>query len=202
MPEEYENLAESSQELIEEGQREAQRVQRPPWLDALAVSTALFAVLAAIASLKAGDSANEALYRANQAVLQQTRAVDTWSQYQANSVKKYQASTLATLLPHVGGNAAELGAAKAEVARRQAQQNVLQGEAQRLDQETAALSHESKGLLTQHSRFALGVTLFQVSIGLAAIATLLRTRPLWWLSLAVGGGASAALVAGLLFRPA
>ena len=50
--------------------------------DALAVSTALFAVLAAFASLNAGDSASEALYRANQAVLQQTQAVDTWSQFQ------------------------------------------------------------------------------------------------------------------------
>ena len=31
--------------------------------------------------------ANEALYRANQAVLKQTQAVDTWSQFQAESVK-------------------------------------------------------------------------------------------------------------------
>ena len=33
---------------------------------------------------------------------------------------------------------------------------------------------------------------------LAAIATLLRRRPLWWLSLGVGAGAIAALVVGLL----
>lgn len=61
--------------------------------------------------LQAGDRANEALYRANEAVLQQTRAVDSWSQFQADSVKKYQASTLVTLLPHLQGTAAELRAA-------------------------------------------------------------------------------------------
>lgn len=51
MPEEYENLAESAQDTITERQQEAhQKEARPEWLDALAVSTALFAVLAAFAS--------------------------------------------------------------------------------------------------------------------------------------------------------
>ena len=52
--------------------------------------------------------------------------------------------------------------------------------------------------MTRHTKYALGVTLFQVAIGLAAIATLLRRRPLWWLSLGVGAGAIAALVVGLV----
>lgn len=64
-----------------------------------------------------------------------------------------------------------------------------------------ALSRESAALLTRHDRFALSVTLFQVSIGLAAIATLLRRRPLWWLSLGVGAGAASALLVGLVARP-
>lgn len=202
MPEEYENLAEASQEIVQDRHHSAHPdpAHRPGWLDALAVSTALFAVLAAVASLHAGDSANEALYRANQAVLQQTRAVDTWSQFQADSVKKYQASTLATLLPHVGGSPGEIKAAQDQVLRRQAEQDALKRAAQRRDAETAALSRESERLLTRHSKFALSVTLFQVSIGLAAIATLLRRRPLWWLSLGVGGGATAALLIGFLTR--
>jgi len=59
---------------------------RPRWLDALAVSTALFAVFAAIAALEAGNYANEALFKANEGVLRQTQAVDTWSEYQADSI--------------------------------------------------------------------------------------------------------------------
>ena len=199
MPEEYENLVESAQDTINERHAEAHADGgRPGWLDALAVSTALFAVLAAFASLKAGDSANEALYRANQAVLQQTRAVDSWSQFQADSVKKYQAQSLITLLPHVGGSAAEVAAAKQQVTARQKTQDALRLEAQQRDAETARLSKESEALLSRHTRFALGVTLFQVAIGLAAIATLLRRRPLWWLSLGVGGAATVALIVGLV----
>lgn len=199
MPEEYENLAESAQDTIQERHAEARNEShRPAWLEALAVSTALFAVLAAFASLKAGDSANEALYRANQAVLQQTQAVDTWSQFQADSIKKYQAQSLITLLPHVGGSAAEVAAAQKQVASRQKTQDALLVQAKERDAETAKLSKESERLLTRHTKYALSVTLFQVAIGLAAIATLLRRRPLWWLSLGVGVGAMAALVVGLV----
>ena len=199
MPEEYESLTESAQETIQERHQEARAESyRPAWLETLAVSTALFAVLAAFASLKAGDSANEALYRANQAVLQQTQAVDTWSQFQADSIKKYQAQSLIILLPHVGGSTAEVTAAKQQVASRQKNQDALLVEAKQRDAETAKLSKESEGLLARHTRYALSVTLFQVAIGLAAIAALLRRQPLWWLSLGVGAGAVAALVVGLL----
>ena len=62
-----EHIEERRRELLEDEQPRAER--RPRWLDALAVSTALFAVLAAIAALESGNYANEALYRANQAVL-------------------------------------------------------------------------------------------------------------------------------------
>ncbi len=70
------------QEDIAERRREAAAAAReergrPRWLDWLAVSTALFAVLAAVAALESGNYANEALFQANRAVLQQTQAVDT-----------------------------------------------------------------------------------------------------------------------------
>jgi hypothetical protein len=51
---------------------------RAPWLRGLAVSTACLAVVAAVASLKSGQCANEAL-------LKQSRATDQWAYYQANA---------------------------------------------------------------------------------------------------------------------
>ena len=179
------------QETIEERRREAVAAeraeqQRPRWLDYLAISTALFAVFAAVAALEAGAYANEALFRANQAVLRQTQAVDAWSEYQADSIKKYEQQSVATLLTHVGGSATEIQAAKAEAARRQAREDELQREATARDAETNALSRESEHQLEYHHRFALTVTLFQVGIGLSAIAALLRMRVVWFISLAAG----------------
>jgi len=72
------DIAERRREAAEAARDER---RRPRWLDALAVSTALFAVLAAIAALEAGNYANEALFAANAGVLRQTQAVDTWSEY-------------------------------------------------------------------------------------------------------------------------
>ncbi len=94
------DIAERRREAAEEARAER---RRPRWLDALAVSTALFAVLAAIAALEAGNYANEALFAANAGVLRQTQAVDAWSEYQADSIKKYEAQNLAALLAHTGG---------------------------------------------------------------------------------------------------
>ena len=199
MPEEYETGSDKAQELIEERRREAAGERgRPRWLEFLAVSTALFAVLAAVAALEAGDKANEALYQANRAVLVQTQAVDAWSEFQADSVKKYQAQSLATLLGHVGGAPAEIAAAKAEATKRQTRQDDLKTEAKRRDVETAALVLESQGSLDRHKRFALSVTLFQVAIGLSAIAALLRRPALWWISLVAGGVAVVVLAGGFL----
>jgi hypothetical protein len=170
--------------------------RRPRWLDALAVSTAIFAVLAAIAALEAGNYANEALFAANAGVLRQTQAVDAWSEYQADSIKKYAAQNLATILAHTGGSPQEIQAAMDEAARRQSQQDTLQPEAARLGDETAALNAESLTNLAHHHRFAVAVTLFQVAIGLSAIAALLRRRAVWLVSLAAGALALIALLDG------
>lgn len=180
------------------GERDERRDRdgRPRWLDYLAISTALFAVFAAAAALEAGNYANEALFRANQGVLKQTQAVDAWSEFQADSIKKQTQLNLALLLAHVGGTPAEIKAADDEAARRQGQQDDLMREARARDAETAALNEESHRQLEHHHRFAVAVTLFQVAIGLAAIAALLRRRAVWYGSLGAGALALLAFVDG------
>ncbi|MGI8690338.1 MAG: DUF4337 family protein [Thermomicrobiales bacterium] len=189
------------QEEIEERRKEAIGAERseggrPRWLDYLAISTALFAVFAAAAALEAGNYANEALFKANQGVLQQTRAVDAWSEFQADSIKKQTQQNLATLLAHVGGTPAEITAANDEAARRQASQDDLMKEANARDTETATLTAESQDQLEHHHRFAVSVTLFQVAIGLAAIAALLRRPVVWYGSLGAGALALLAFIDG------
>lgn len=194
MPEEHENVVEKAEELVQEA---VEAARRPRWMDYLAVSTALFAVLAAVASLLAGDSANEALYKSNLATLSQAKASDTWSEFQADSLKKYLQTTHAETLTLLGAPPEQIEAARQEAKRRQSLQNGLKEEAQRQDGETKALLEESRQLLERHRVFALGVTLFQVAIGLSAIAALLRLRWVWWVSLLAGGLALTQLLRGL-----
>ncbi len=189
------------QEDMEERRKEAMGEEhtkggRPRWLDYLAISTALFAVFAAAAALEAGNYANEALFKANQGVLKQTQAVDAWSEFQADSIKKQTQQNLAILLAHVGGTPAEIKMANDEAARRQGQQDDLMKEAKARDTETSALTKESQGQLEHHHRFAVSVTLFQVAIGLAAIAALLRRPAVWYGSLGAGALALLAFIDG------
>ena len=205
MPEEYENPAEKAEELVKEaldqGHGESPRsdaTQRPRWMEYLAVSTALFAVLAAVASLLAGDTANEALYKSNLATLSQAKAADTWSAFQADSVQKYLQATHAETLTLLKAPPERIEAARREAARRQKVQDRLREEATQQDRETRALLEESRRLLAQHQVFALGLTFFQVAIGLSAIAALLRKRWVWWASLLLGGLGLLQLLRGLL----
>src|SRR4030088_302751 len=52
----------------------------PPWISWVALSTAILAVLAAIAGLLSGKHANEAM-------MSQIQASDQWGYYQAKSIK-------------------------------------------------------------------------------------------------------------------
>lgn len=91
----------------------------------------------------------------------------------------------------------QIQAAQREASRRQRAQDTLKAEAQRQDAETKGLLEEAQRLLDRHRVFALGLTLFQVAIGLSAIAALLRQRWVWWVSLLSGGLALAQLLRGL-----
>ena len=77
----------SVERIAGEVQAEVEREARASWKRWLALSTALFAVLAAIASLKSGNLANRALLEMDEAVLKQTQAADEWAYYQAKGIK-------------------------------------------------------------------------------------------------------------------
>src|SRR4030081_528898 len=57
------------------------------FLRAIALSTALFAALAAIAALRAGATVNEALVLKTEATRLQAEASDEWAYYQAKGIK-------------------------------------------------------------------------------------------------------------------
>ena len=148
----------------------------------LSLSTAIIAVLAAIASLESGDHANEAIVLKTDATLTQSAADDAWGYYQAKSMKEDMYRALRTACPAAGSrrrvdDEGERGTPK-RMSRRQRQS--------KLAAEVNAADAESRHHLELHHQFAKSVTIFQVAIALAAIAALARKKSLWWVSLAVG----------------
>lgn len=173
---------------------EGEEGARSRWMLWLSLSTAIIAVLAAIASLESGDHANEAIVLKTDATLTQSAAGDAWGYYQAKSVKEDMYRALLPLAPRP-----EVGtewARKAEA--EQTEKDEQKTKAERLAAEVTAADAESRRHLLLHHQFAKSVTIFQVAIALSAIAALARKKPLWWVSLAIGAVGGAFLVAGFL----
>src|ERR1019366_10416741 len=79
-----------------------------------------------------------------------------------------------------------------EADRERATQKEVKEEADAEDARVEEMDEKASHKLHVHHQFAKSVTVFQVSIALAAIAALTRRKPMWWVSLAVG-------VTGLVF---
>ena len=146
------------------------------WTLGVALSSALLAALAAVASLQAGHHANEAM-------ISQIKASDTWSYYQSKSIKASQLKGKMDILAALEKPADEADKKKAE--EYVSDLKNVQEEAKKLEEEAG---HEMK----THQVFAKSVTLFQIAISIGAIAALTKRRRFWYVSLVCG-------VAGLVF---
>jgi Domain of unknown function (DUF4337) len=195
MPEEaletqdVQEMKERLEESREEGGGEARTNAWTVWLS---LSTAVIAVLAAIASLEAGANANDAILRKDDAILHQSRAGDAWAHYQAAGIKSVVYATQAA------SAAPELAARwQGEADRERATQKEVKEEADAEDARVEEMDEKASHKLHVHHQFAKSVTVFQVSIALAAIAALTRRKPMWWVSLAVGVSGVVFFVIGL-----
>jgi hypothetical protein len=185
-----------TQELKEKLEEAAERAEgaASAWTLWLSLSTAILAVLAAIASLQSGAWANEAIVSKNDAVLHQSKADDAWSHYQAMGIKAVVYATQAE-----AAASAELAKKwKGEADREKGGQKDAKAEAEKEEALVKEMDEASERSLHLHHHYAISVTIFQVSIALAAIAALTRRKLMWWVSLAAGAAGAVQFILGLL----
>jgi len=154
------------------------------FLRRIALTTAVLAAFAAVASLEAGATINEALLLETEATRAQAEASDQWAYYQAKGIKAevQNASREAWL----AGNRTPPGEFEQTAARYAHEQDDIQQAARGKEAERDERSHEADLLVTRHHGFANAVALFQVAIALGAVAALTRIRGVWWTSVAAG----------------
>ena len=155
--------AEVPLERLHEQTHEMAKHSSERWISWVALSTAILAVLAAIASLLSGEHANEAM-------MSQIEAADQWSYYQSKGIKA------AVLDAKTAFTGAPDAADQSNRARYEKEQDEIKLEAEQ--KQAAAKSHFQK-----HEVFARGVTMFQIAIAIAAISALTRKRSFWIVSL-------------------
>ncbi|HLX60529.1 MAG TPA: DUF4337 domain-containing protein [Planctomycetota bacterium] len=161
---EHEVPLEELHEHIHEHAHEA----KEKWIGGVALSTALLATAAAIAALLSsryeGMSAREL-----------AKAHDKWGYFQAERIKE---NVLQSKIDTFAALGKPLDASE-KIADYQKKQKALKAEAQEF--ENISEEHE-----VCQSRFALGVTMFQIAIAIGAISVLTKKKPFWFVSLIFG----------------
>ena len=169
-----------TEQLHEEMQHHAEHAPQR-WIMGVALTAALLAVLAAVASLLSGHHANEAM-------IDQIKASDAWSYYQAKGIKAAIMDSRIDLRR----------ALKQPVAREDAEALARYGDEQKeISAEAKQREADSSAHLQRHQIFSRAVTLFQVAIGIAAISVLTRKRRFWFVSLAFAAFGLVFLLQGL-----
>ncbi len=179
-----EELEDDATEKLKEINEAAEEMfeQKERWTLHVSLSTAIIAVLAAIAGLIGNHHANEAM-------LERVAAADKWAYYQSKSIKAEIANSTTQMLTAMGK--APAGDLKEKTARYEAEKKEIKDDA---DKET-----ESSELhMRKHVEFAYSVTLFQIAIAISAISILTRKKPLWFGSLLLTAAGIVFLVIGFL----
>jgi hypothetical protein len=146
-------------------------------LRSIALTTAILAALAAVAALKAGADANEALILKTEAARLQNQASDQWAYYQAKGLKAAVAEAAKNSWAALDKPApAELTTQQERYAEDQRKSKETAAEFEKRRDERSA---EADSLMHHHEFFARSVALLQVSIALGAVAALTRKRLVW-----------------------
>ncbi len=180
MPEEPEVEMEKVHEAVkEELEREGSALLRK-----IALTTALFAALAALASLRAGSTVNEALVLKTEAARLQAEASDQWTYYQAKGIKAAVQEASRTSWLAIGKEPPAIYEQNQN--RYTEEQSEIQKKATELEKERDSKSNEADLLLHLHHRFAYAVAILQIAIALGAIGALTRSTKVWILSVLIG----------------
>ena len=171
MPDDIEVETDKLREQVDEAREEGER--GAPWLRYVGLGAAIFAVVAAISALRAGDLINEA-------TINQIKASDTWGEYQAARAKEHMYTLAIDNLTDSGSkNAVRLRAYRGEIANEVSKEKTLRTEARKLEE-------ESVSQVEHHHAFEYAVALLQVAIALGAVGALARSKPAWYVSLIAG----------------
>jgi hypothetical protein len=155
-----------------------------PLLRRVALTTALFAALGAVSSLRAGDTVNEALVLKTEAGRLQAEASDQWAYYQAKGIKGQVQLSVASSYEAVGKPVPP--AIEASIKKYADEQKEIEKAAHEKERERDEASAKADELLQRHRRFANSVAFIQVAIALGAVAALTQNSLVWFGSLGLG----------------
>lgn len=150
------------------------------WLSYVSLSTAIIAILTALAGLYESQVTSQTILAKNDAVLLQSQASDQWAFYQAKSLKGHIYKVNSELYPQKADDF------KNKVDKYEKEQAHIMAEAKKLEELREAKNHESEHFYHKHHTLSFAITFLQISIAIASISALTRNKKFWMGSLALG----------------
>jgi len=151
----------------------AQHGDKDSFAGQIAVMTAILATIGALFSYMGGATqANAGLYK-NNAAIKKTEASNQWNYYQAKSSKQNLAELAVELAPE-----ARKPFYNDEIKRYKQEKEAIKKDAEKFERESDDWSKKSDEQIHQHHRWAQATTALQISIAMAAIALLTKSRRL------------------------
>ena len=139
----------------------------------LAVATAIIATIGALFAYMGGlTQANAGLFK-NDAAIKKTEASNQWNYYQSKSSKQNLAELAVELAPE--SRKAFYGD---EIKRYKGEKEAIKKDAEKFERESDEFNKKSDEQIHQHHRWAQATTALQISIALAAIALLTKSKRL------------------------
>jgi hypothetical protein len=199
MADEIEVDAKDLQETIEEIHREREEREEEElhtrWTKYIALSTAILAAFGAIAALESGGLANEGM-------IHQLQASDTWNEYQSSKQKIHLYGIASAALVDANVKPVKTGEVQEPDVNLQSPSERLGGylseighenkKSKSLSDKASNLQKEAEEEIHHHHQFAYSVALLQVSIALGAVSALTKMKSIWIASMALG-------IAGIVF---
>lgn len=141
-----------------------------PFLARVSISIAVLAVLsAAVGSLETLETADTIREKTTAAIVQ-NRATDEWGQFSRESLKK----TMYDIAGQTGGPTAEANRAKAK--DYETRSTATQERAKELERKVHEANESSEHHEHRHQVLTISATLLHISIAIATIAIVMRTR--------------------------
>lgn len=165
--------------------------KKEPWLNYLALSTVILAVCATLSTFKGGAYSTRS-------VMSQALAANQWAYYQAKSLKGYLYEIQKEVLElELQTKSEDMVPTKVEAHKAKIDsyaKRIAKYDAEKADIQKEARKHEAvRDDAQAHAQaFGFAVIFLQIAILLSSIAALLKKKPVWYLSMAVG-------VAGIVY---
>ena len=186
-------------DLKADRQAQKDKEQRESWTKYTSLSIVFIAVLAAVATQWAGKYSSRTLVKLNEATLHQAKASDSWSYYQAKSIKLnlYELSReqlqRASSAPN-GTTPTGLAALDERIKRYGSEKDKILTDAKALEQQRDAARRAADTASEHGSGMGMAVSLYQISIAMGSICLVVKKKPLWYWALALAALATVEMV--------